>query len=174
MIYETSTKLCFLFVCLHIEKSEKEWYDKRMKEKEFWEYIDYLNTLGSKPGLDSIRQLCHRLGDPQDKLHFIHVAGTNGKGSVCAYLTSILIECKYRVGRYQSPTIRDYRERIMVGRQMIPKKDLFRLMDQVRQVCDEMVLDGMPHPTSFEAETALSFLYFVRTRDFGNRYGRNL
>lgn len=132
-----------------------------MSEKEFWDYVTYLNTLGSKPGLDCIQELCKRLGNPQDRLKFIHVAGTNGKGSVCAYLASILTESRIRVGRYQSPTIRDYRERIMVGRQMIPKKDLFRLMDQVRQVCDEMVLDGMPHPTSFEAETALSFLYFV-------------
>lgn len=144
-----------------IEKSAKEWYDRRMKEKEFWDYIDYLNTLGSKPGLESICELCHRLDDPQDKLKFIHVAGTNGKGSVCAYLASILTESKIRVGRYQSPAIRTYRERIMVGRQMISKKALFHLMDQIRRVCEEMVRDGYAHPTSFEVETVLGFLYFV-------------
>lgn len=146
---------------LRIEKSKKEWYDKNMSEKEFEEYLEYLNTLGSKPGLDSICQLCERVGNPQNQLQFIHIAGTNGKGSVTAYLASILYESKIKVGRYNSPTIRDYKERIMVGKRKITKEALFRLMGQLKQVCQSMVEEGLAHPTAFEVETALGFLYFA-------------
>ena len=131
-----------------------------MKEQEVLDYIESLCGLGIVPGLDSIRELCGRLGNPQNDLKFVHVAGTNGKGSVSAYIASVLKCSGYRVGRYISPTIFQYRERIQVGDRCITKEALGRLMEQVKQVCDEMVAEGLHQPTAFEIETALGFLYF--------------
>ena len=83
------------------------------------EALEYMASISSKkgivPGLNSIRELCKRLGDPQDKLKFIHIAGTNCKGSTLAFISSVLTYSGYRVGRYISPTIRDYRERFQVN-----------------------------------------------------------
>lgn len=124
------------------------------------EYIESLAGLGSVPGLDSITQLCRRVGDPQDELSFVHIAGTNGKGSTSAYLSYILMEAGYKVGRYNSPTIQDYRERICVNKQMITKDALARLVTVVKNACDDMVREGLAHPTVFEVETVLGFLYF--------------
>lgn len=135
-----------------------------MKEQEVLDYIESLNGLGIVPGLDSIKELCGRLGNPQDDLKFVHVAGTNGKGSVSAYIATALKCGGYRVGRYISPTIFQYRERIQVGDRCITKEALGRLMGQVKQVCDEMVAEGLHQPTAFEIETALGFLYFKEKR----------
>lgn len=131
-----------------------------MKEREAAEYIESISGRGIVPGLDSIRELCRRLGDPQKALKFVHVAGTNGKGSVSAYMAEALKCGGYRVGRYISPVIFDYRERIQAGGRYITKEALGRLMEQVKQTCDEMVSEGMPQPTAFEVETALGFLYY--------------
>lgn len=132
-----------------------------MKEAEVMEYIESITGLGIVPGLDSIKELCRRLGNPQANLKFVHVAGTNGKGSVCSYIASVLKAAGYSVGRYISPTIFEYRERIQVNGRMISRTALGRLMEQVKTVCDEMVAEGLPQPTPFEVETALGFLYFV-------------
>ncbi len=132
-----------------------------MKEAEVMEYIESITGLGIVPGLDSIKELCRRLGNPQANLRFVHVAGTNGKGSVCSYIASVLKAAGYSVGRYISPTIFEYRERIQVNGRMISRTALGRLMEQVKAVCDEMVAEGLPQPTPFEVETALGFLYFV-------------
>ena len=135
-----------------------------MNEREAMEYIEQVNSLGIVPGLDSIRELCRRLGDPQNSLCFVHIAGTNGKGSVSAYIASVLQEAEYRVGRYISPVIFEYRERIQVNGRMISKKSLCQGMEQIKAVCDEMVSQGLAHPTPFEIETALGFLYFLEKR----------
>lgn len=140
-------------------KSGRVW-PKRMKEREALEYIESISGLEIVPGLDSIRELCNRLGNPQEQLKFIHVAGTNGKGSVSSYIATVLKCGGYRVGRYISPTIFQYRERIQAGGRCITKEALGRLMEQVKLACDEMVAEGMPQPTPFEVETALGFLYF--------------
>lgn len=131
-----------------------------MKEREALEYIESISGLGIVPGLDSIRELCGRLGNPQNALKFIHVAGTNGKGSVSAYIATVLKCGGYRVGRYISPAVFQYRERIQVGGRCITKEALGRLTEQVKQVCDGMVEEGLPQPTPFEVETAMGFLYF--------------
>lgn len=131
-----------------------------MKEQEALDYIESLKGLGIVPGLESIRELCGRLGNPQNELKFIHVAGTNGKGSVSAYIASVLKCSGYRVGRYISPTIFQYRERIQVGDRNITKEALGRLTEQVKTACDEMLAEGLSQPTPFEIETALGFLYF--------------
>ena len=132
-----------------------------MNETQVMEYIEQMSGLGIVPGLDSIRELCRRLGNPQKELKFVHVAGTNGKGSVSAYIATVLQEAGYRVGRYISPVIFEYRERIQVNGRMITKTALCQRMEQIKTVCDDMVCEGLPQPTSFEIETALGFLYFL-------------
>ncbi len=132
-----------------------------MKYQEALDYMDSLKNYGIVPGLDSIRELCRRLGNPQDRLQFVHIAGTNGKGSVLAYVSTVLQCAGYRVGRYISPAIREYREQFQVNGRMITRKDLCELVEELRQTCDAMVAEGLPHPTTFEVETALGFQYFA-------------
>lgn len=131
-----------------------------MKYNEVMEYLESLQVYGIVPGLDSIKELCRRLGNPQDELKFIHIAGTNGKGSVLAYVSTVLKCAGYKVGRYISPTIFDYRERIQVNGRPITKVALCQGIEKVKQVCDEMKEEGFQHPTPFEVETALAFLHF--------------
>ncbi len=126
--------------------------------------MDSLKCYGIVPGLDSVRELCRRLGDPQEGLNFVHVAGTNGKGSALAYVSTVLTCAGYRVGRYISPTIREYRERFQINGRMITQKDLCELAGEVKDACDAMRAEGLPHPTPFEVETALGFLYFIRKK----------
>lgn len=139
-------------------KGEQEGVE--MNYREVMEYIEQAGQYGISPGLDSIRELCRRLGDPQGELKFVHVAGTNGKGSVSAYLSSVLKCGGYRVGRFLSPAVFEYREIIQVNDRPVPKTALCEGMEKVRQACDEMVKKGRPHPTLFEMETALGFWYF--------------
>lgn len=133
-----------------------------MKYEEAIEYIEECNALGSVPGLDSIDRLTRTLGNPQDSLCIIHVAGTNGKGSVSSFVGNTLTVSGYKVGRYISPTIYDYRERFQINGRMITKKDLGELMGIVKEACGQITAEGNPHPTSFEIETALAFLYFQK------------
>lgn len=135
-----------------------------MNYKEALEYIDQAGNSCIVPGLDSIRELCGRLGDPQKELSFVHIAGTNGKGSVAAYLASVLKEGGYRVGRYSSPSVFHRRECIQVNNSMITKESLCRLTERIKEVCDGMTAQGLPHPTPFERETALGFLYFMEKK----------
>lgn len=115
---------------------------------------------GSVLGLDNMRELMKRLGNPQDDLQFVHVAGTNGKGSAITYLYSTLVNAGYHVGRYISPTIYSYRERMEVQGQKITKEKFASYLTQVAAVIDQMVCEGLPHPTPFEIETAIAFLFF--------------
>ena len=132
-----------------------------MTEKQAMEYMEQLGGFGIVPGLDSIQELCRRLGDPQAQLNFLHIAGTNGKGSVSAFIATVLQCAGYRVGRYISPVIFQYRERIQVNSHMITKNAMCYGIERIKKVCDEMVSEGLAHPTSFEVETALGFLYFL-------------
>ena len=131
-----------------------------MTYDEAYEYIKYTDRYGSKPGLETVTELLGRVGNPQDSLKFVHVAGTNGKGSVLAYVSSALTEAGYKTGRYISPAVYDYREKIQIDAAFIPKDAVARLVAQVRDVCEGMVADGFRHPTTFEIETAVAFLYF--------------
>lgn len=134
--------------------------DYTMNYEETLEYIASLNAYGIVPGLGNITELCRRLKNPQDDLSFVHIAGSNGKGSVLAFVSTILKGAGYKVGRYCSPTIFEYRERIQVNGRAITKKALCELVESVKAVCEEMVAEGLPHPTPFEVETAVAFLYF--------------
>ncbi|MCH5255943.1 MAG: bifunctional folylpolyglutamate synthase/dihydrofolate synthase [Lachnospiraceae bacterium] len=135
-----------------------------MNYKEATEYVESLQGYGCVPGLESIRQLCSYLGNPQDSLKFVHIAGTNGKGSVLAYVSTILTDAGYKVGRYISPTITDYRERFQIDGRMISKQGFCKYLEPVKEAAERMVLDGKPHPTPFEIETAIAFLYFLDKR----------
>jgi len=126
------------------------------------DYVEELKKYGSVPGLDSVANLCGKLHDPQNDLKFIHIAGTNGKGSVLSFLSEILKAAGYRVGRYLSPTIFEYRERIQINGSSISKKELCELMGLMKELCEELVAEGKPHPTAFELETAMAFYYFKR------------
>ena len=132
-----------------------------MNYKDTLEYIRSLNQYGSVLGLDNMRRLCAKLGHPEEKCKFIHVAGTNGKGSTAAYIAHILTAAGFCVGRYSSPTISDYRERFQIGTRMMTQKDLCEYVERLKAVCEELAADGYPHPTPFEVETALGFLYFA-------------
>ena len=94
----------------------------------------------------------------------IHVAGTNGKGSVCSYVSSILMKAGYRVGRYVSPTLFDYRERIQINDKWISKADTAYWMSRVREADERMQAEGMEGASAFELETVMAFLYFKASR----------
>lgn len=123
-------------------------------------WIDSLTKFGSVLGLDSIRELAGRLGNPQNKVPIVHVAGTNGKGSIITYLEYILRSAGYKTGKYISPSVVDYWEKIQVGGKMIGLDEVAYFAGRVKKACDEMVKDGYAHPTQFECETAMAFLCF--------------
>ena len=131
-----------------------------MNYREAMEYVEYLQRYGSVPGLQNMQKLWERLGNPQEGLRFVHIAGTNGKGSVLAYVSTVLKTAGYKVGRYISPTILDYRERFQIGGRPIAKTELCRYLEQVKEIAEKMEEEGLTHPTPFEIETAIAFLYF--------------
>ncbi|MBR3025177.1 MAG: bifunctional folylpolyglutamate synthase/dihydrofolate synthase [Oscillospiraceae bacterium] len=130
----------------------------------FKETVDYLSSAeqyGIVPGLDSIKRLCRKLGDPQDTLNIIHIAGTNGKGSAGAFLDSILRQAGYKTGRYLSPAVMDYLEKIQYCGRNITEKEYSETVSKVKKAADEIVSEGFPHPTVFELETAAAFCFFA-------------
>lgn len=128
------------------------------------EFVESCNTRGMVLGLDAMYLLLERLGNPEKELKFIHIAGTNGKGSVGAYIASIVTCSGYKVGRYISPTIFEYCERIQIQTkescEYIAKKSVGAKMEWIQQAVESMVDDGYQAPTAFEIETALAFLEF--------------
>ena len=132
-----------------------------MNYREAVSYIEELQQYGSVMGLTTMRELCRRLENPQDQLKFVHIAGTNGKGSVLAYVSTVLQQAGYRVGRYISPTLKEYRERFQINAKMITQAGLCKYLEQVRDAAKAMEAEGMAHPTAFEVDTAVAFLYFL-------------
>ena len=132
-----------------------------MTYEEAMEFIQNTNKFGSVLGLDNIKELLKRLENPQETLKVVHIAGTNGKGSILAYLASVFRESGYRAGRYVSPASFAYEERFRINEENISKENLCFYMEKLKEVSEEMVQDGLDHPTMFEIETALSFLYFA-------------
>lgn len=127
-------------------------------------YLDNVAKYGSVLGLDAMRELLKRLGNPEKGRKIVHIAGTNGKGSVLAFLSTVLTESGYRVGRYISPTLFSYRERIQVDGEYIEKEPLARLVTRIREASEAMERDGLRTPTAFEIETALGLLYFAEKK----------
>lgn len=132
-----------------------------MNYREAMQYVDELRPLGSVMGLDTMRRLCAALGDPQNQLKFVHIAGTNGKGSTLAYISTIMQAAGYRVGRYISPAVKDYRERFQVNGREITQSGLCKYLEPVKAAAEQMAAEGGAHPTLFEVETAVAFLYFL-------------
>lgn len=135
-----------------------------MNYEESRAYLDQVSKGGSVLGLENMRELLKRLGNPQDSLKFVHISGTNGKGSVLAYLSTILKEAGYRTGRYISPTLFSYREKIQINERFIPREDLSRLVTEVKAAAEDMERCNAGVPTIFEVETALAFLYFAQQK----------
>lgn len=125
------------------------------------EKIHSLLTYGSRPGLDRMRELLRRLDDPQDKLRYIHVAGTNGKGSVCAVLSSVLTAAGYKTGLFISPYITDFRERIQINNQMIAREALAQAVEDTFPVVEELRAEGVVI-TEFEYVNALQFYWHAQ------------
>ncbi len=125
--------------------------------------IGSLRRFGSRPGLDSIRALLDLLGNPQDKLKYVHVAGTNGKGSVCAMLSKILEKSGYKTGLYISPYVIEFRERIQINSKMIPEEKLIDLVNIVYSKVNELFEKNII-VTEFEMITAIAFLYFAEEK----------
>ena len=148
-----------------------------MNRDEIKKYLDTESVSGIRPGLERIRELCRRLGDPQESLKIIHIAGTNGKGSTGAYLSSIL-SCVYeKIGWYASPAVVDEKDEIMIikkdsynsAKNSKNKAEFYRdfylsddvyesVMTEVIKICDAMENEGLEKPTVYEMKTAGAFL----------------
>ena len=126
-------------------------------------FIHSFRRFTKEPGLRGIRTLLALLGNPQDKLRFIHIAGTNGKGSTTAMCASILQQAGYRTGMFVSPYVLTFRERIQVNGQMIPQKELDELCGQIAEAVKTMEKQGIA-PAEFEVVTALGMLWFARQK----------
>ncbi|MBP3336813.1 MAG: bifunctional folylpolyglutamate synthase/dihydrofolate synthase [Clostridia bacterium] len=135
--------------------------------------MDYLEALkfiqksgkfGSKLGLLNITNLMHELGDPQDKLRFVHVAGTNGKGSTALFISEILRSAGLKTGLYTSPFIYEFNERMKIDGKNIPDSDFSAVMEKVIAAINNMLKKNMEHPTEFEIITAAAFLYFYEQK----------
>jgi dihydrofolate synthase/folylpolyglutamate synthase len=124
------------------------------------EKIHEFSKFGSVLGLERMTELLSLLGDPQDQLKVIHVAGTNGKGSVCRYIYSVLLEEGYKTGIYISPFIENFNERIEIDQVCINDEDLAAYTDRVLEAVSIMIKKGLQSPTEFEVITALALLYF--------------
>lgn len=127
-----------------------------MNYQEALNYINESHKFGIRLGLDNMRNLLELLGNPQDKLNVIHVAGTNGKGSTCSFMTSILKESGYKVGLYTSPFLETFTERIKINGENIPEEDVARIVTLIK----EKIEQGDIYPTEFEIVTAMAFYYY--------------
>ncbi|MDD3222085.1 MAG: bifunctional folylpolyglutamate synthase/dihydrofolate synthase [Clostridia bacterium] len=137
---------------------------KQMTYEETMTWIEQAGKTGSILGLERMEELLERMNHPERALKIIHVAGTNGKGSVCTMISSILETAGCKVGRYISPTLYDYRERIQINGKYIEKEALSEGMTMLRAICEDMARDGLERPTIFEIETALGFWYFKKNQ----------
>jgi dihydrofolate synthase/folylpolyglutamate synthase len=126
--------------------------------------LDSLERFGWRFGLDSMRALLLELGDPQLSLRFIHVAGSNGKGSTCAFTASLLKEAGFRTGLYTSPHLTDIRERFRVDGTWISSPDFASAGRQILAACSKVSRRLGHSPTHFEALTALAFLWFKKQK----------
>ncbi|HOV25321.1 MAG TPA: folylpolyglutamate synthase/dihydrofolate synthase family protein [Pseudobacteroides sp.] len=129
----------------------------------YTEALDYIHgtlKFGVKLGLENITELLRLMGDPHKNLKFVHVAGTNGKGSTVAFISSILMESGYKTGIYTSPYLERFTERIKIGSEEISENDVARITAFVKEKVQELIKNGGNHPTEFEIVTAIAFQYF--------------
>lgn len=134
-----------------------------MEFKEAREYVDGLSRFGSVLGLDNIKALLKLLDNPQEKLNVIHVAGTNGKGSTISFISSILKEAGYKVGKYTSPVVFDYLEKYQINDNNISEEAFAKLAEKIKSILEKLKKQGI-QPTLFEVETAMAFEYFMEEK----------
>lgn len=125
--------------------------------------ISSLLRFGVKPGLERIEKLLELLGNPQDKLKFVHVAGTNGKGSTCALMASVLSKSGYKTGLFTSPYLTDFRERMQINGEMIPREEVAALMEKTMPLVEQMAVNG-ENITEFELITAIAMQWFAQNQ----------
>lgn len=133
-----------------------------MSYAEAIQFLSSLQLFGAKPGLENTFRLAAQAGNPQNQLRFIHVAGTNGKGSTCAMLESIYRAAGLRVGLYTSPHLVSFRERIQINRELIPEHDVARLVSEAKAWLEEAPANA--HATLFEVVTAIALRYFAEQK----------
>jgi dihydrofolate synthase/folylpolyglutamate synthase len=131
-----------------------------MRYEDAMKYIYEVGNFGSNYGLERTYRILELLDNPHKELKLIHIAGTNGKGSITAMVTELLIGKGYKVGMYTSPFLEEFEERIQINGVNIPKLILGELMDELKEAVDKVVLEGYNHPTEFEIITCLMLLYF--------------
>lgn len=131
-----------------------------MDYREALAYIDGVSWLGSRPGLARVTALLEKLGDPQKELKFVHIAGTNGKGSCAAMTASVLRAAGYRTGLFTSPYLFRFNERMQINGEPIADETLAALVTEIRPIADAMA----DHPTEFELMTAVALLWYRRER----------
>ncbi|WP_157949957.1 bifunctional folylpolyglutamate synthase/dihydrofolate synthase [Vallitalea okinawensis] len=127
-------------------------------------YLEQLNPFSMKLGLDRMKTLLNYLGQPQDKIKCIHIAGTNGKGSVSAMLTNILKVADYKVGVFNSPHLASYKEYLTINGQMASDDIFCEIVEVVKCASNKMVVDGYEQPTIFEVLTAMAYLFFFKEK----------
>ena len=132
-----------------------------MNYQESEAFIHSFHRFTKEPGLNGIRTLLSLLGEPQKKLRFIHIAGTNGKGSTTVMCASVLREAGYRTGMFVSPYVLTFRERIQVDGQMIPEEEIAKLCEKIQLAVEKMTQSGIA-PAEFEVVTALGMLWFAK------------
>ncbi len=136
--------------------------------KEANQYLEDLNKFGWKPGLERIKKLLEKLGNPENTFKSIHVGGTNGKGSVTVTISKVLEEQGYKVGKFISPEIYNVRERIQIDSQWIPEAKMIEILSRISIIINELKKNGYEEPTNFEVWTAMCFQYFSEEKiDFG-------
>ncbi|WP_406547904.1 bifunctional folylpolyglutamate synthase/dihydrofolate synthase [Clostridium ljungdahlii] len=135
-----------------------------MNYDETVEYIETTAKFGSNYGLDRTEKRLELLGNPQKKIKTIHVAGTNGKGSITAMINRILMEAGFKVGMYTSPYLEVFEERIQINGVNIPKDDLSRVVTKVAEVVKKVIELGYENPTEFEIITCTMFYYFYEQK----------
>jgi dihydrofolate synthase/folylpolyglutamate synthase len=126
------------------------------------EWVNSLIPLGIKPGLARMEKLMELLGHPQRRIKFIHVAGTNGKGSTCAFIESVLCKAGYDVGSFTSPYLHRFTERIRYNGKEIAQADVLRLINELKPLAEQVAASELGSPTMFEMVTAMAIVYFAR------------
>jgi dihydrofolate synthase/folylpolyglutamate synthase len=143
-------------------KALKRPFEKIFKVDQKVNFAMYANSFQNitSPGLERISLLCKKLGHPERKLNYIHIAGTNGKGSVSAYTASILEAAGYTVGKFISPNLIDVNERISINGKNISNSDLASVLSRIEPLSKEVAAELGAEPTQFEIWTAAAFIYF--------------
>ena len=130
-----------------------------MNYKDCIEWLNSFEKFGIKLGLERIDHICKKLENPHDHYKIIHVGGTNGKGSVCRFLESILVNSGYNVGTYTSPHLQRLSERFVVNKKEISETEIVKLVVKIKPIIEKMI-DENNIPTYFEIVTAMAFQYF--------------